>query len=185
MADKKISDFTASGSIAANDLFEIENASGDSRKVTADVVKAFTRGHRGALVTIAVDATTQDYDPAAVIPWDTETYDTDAIHDGGNPSFLTVPAGVTKVRLSFSVLLALVTGNVDTFINLRKNGSSSFVGNPFTVADTSGGNPRGSGTSAILAVTAGDDFEVELLTSGDSSISVLATFSWFAMEIIE
>lgn len=184
MADKNTTTLTAGTAPTVTDLFYGVQG-GNSRKWTGEQVRTFVRAHRGALVTIAVDATTQDYDPAAVIPWDTETYDTDGIWVIGSPSFLTVPAGVTKVRLSASVLAGSVTGNIDTFINLRKNGSVSFVGNPFMVADTSGTTPRGSVTSAILAVTAGDDFEVELLTTGDSSISILATFSWFAMEIIE
>lgn len=40
MADKKISDFTAAGSLAAGDLFEIENGAGNSRKVTAALIGA-------------------------------------------------------------------------------------------------------------------------------------------------
>jgi hypothetical protein len=38
MADKKISDFTAASSIATNDLFEIESAGGNSRKVTGQQI---------------------------------------------------------------------------------------------------------------------------------------------------
>lgn len=44
MADKTIGDLTAASSVAAGDLFEIENTAGNSRKVTAAQVAAFNLG---------------------------------------------------------------------------------------------------------------------------------------------
>lgn len=41
MANKKFSDLTAASSLAAGDLFAVENAGGNSRKITAANVRAF------------------------------------------------------------------------------------------------------------------------------------------------
>ncbi len=43
MADKKISDFTATTTVADGDLFELENVAGNSRKITGANLKIYTR----------------------------------------------------------------------------------------------------------------------------------------------
>lgn len=47
MADKKISDFTAATTLAAGDFLEIENAGGNSRKITAADVRKYMTGYEG------------------------------------------------------------------------------------------------------------------------------------------
>jgi hypothetical protein len=37
------------------------------------------------------------------IPWDATVYDTDAFWSAGNPARLTVPAGISKVRLKGNI----------------------------------------------------------------------------------
>jgi hypothetical protein len=99
-----------------------------------------------------------------------------------NPEYLIVPAGVSKVRLTFTLRLSLVsTGSMQTFV--QKNGAFTYVGT-FGISYEEGNNaPLIGGTSMVLAVTPGDFFNV-FHTNADPSITVVAT-SAFAMEIIE
>lgn len=184
MADKKISDLTAATSVADADLLLIETSGGNSRKVTR---ANFRQKFRGALVKKAANQTGADYSTAAAISWDNEAYDTDTIHDNStNPSRLTVPSGVSYVRLSYAVLLSSVAADSNVQTILRKNNSDTFTGVPYQIADTDSTGPRLSAISAPLAVSPGDYFEVFLgITTGDTSIDVNATYSWFAMEILE
>jgi hypothetical protein len=57
---------------------------------------------RGALVQLTADEAVAASTDAA-IPWDAIVYDTDAFWSAGNPTRLTVPAGVSKVRLKGNI----------------------------------------------------------------------------------
>ena len=152
----------------------------------ADTITIAQSSFRGALVTKAADQTTANYTGGANIAWDSESYDTSTIHDNvTNNTRLTVPSGVTKVRLLYSVLMSNVTASDDIFIAVRKNGSDSFVGNRAMVIDTSNTSPRGGGETAIITVTAGDYFELNMSLATDTSITVSAIYSSFAMEVVE
>lgn len=123
---------------------------------------------RGALV----------YDPgitsSAVVPWGAESYDTDAIHSvSTNTSRLTVPVGVTKVRLSFR------HDNMGSSATIYKNGSGSVFPGFYAAAGAAG---VVSGFTPTITVVAGDYFE--LYIAGGSGVSANG-YSWFAMEIIE
>jgi len=182
MGNKKISDFTASAAPAAADLMEIETAGGNSRKVTIANLKA-----RGALVKKAADQTGANYTAGAAIAWDSETggYDTDSIHDNAtNNSRLTVPSGVTCVRISAGVSLNNHTANKYCAIYTKKNGSLSFLGHTEAYQQVNVPYPSLNVSSPIMPVTAGDYFEVWLLAETDTSIDITAASSWFAMEII-
>lgn len=114
------------------------------------------------------------------ILFNAELYDTDSIHDTTtNTSRLTVPSGVTKVKLSAAIYGSGVTG-----YEVYKNG----------VLLTSGGMgvtvnsilPNGV-TSAVLVVTAGDYFELNADTGSSGTVcgTTCAGRSWFGMEIIK
>lgn len=143
---------------------------------------------RGALVyhntTQVIGASTL----AAVI-FNSESYDTDSIHDNvTNNSRLTVPSGVTRVRLSGGVYRG-VGGPLDGSLSFNKNGGSVYIG----FAESQTGNGGGSGQrdeahsvhSPILPVTGGDYFEL-LFDNADTSSATLGNDrTWFAMEIVE
>lgn len=105
-------------------------------------------------------------------------------HTATNSTRLVVPSGVTRVRLLFNLVLTNVTANTDTQVAIRKNNAEAYVGTSVTADSSSGTSPRWSGPTAVVSVTAGDYFEL-FLGCGDTSISVLATYTWFAMEVIE
>lgn len=139
----------------------------------------------GALVRKAADQTGANYSAGANVAWDQEVYDTDSIHDNvTNNSRLTVPSGVSYIRLTATVAFANVS--VDTYIlaSIFKGGSGTYDG--FTAQSVEVGTittPRVNLTSPVLAVSPGDYFEIRL-TIEDTSVDITATQSSFAMEIV-
>jgi hypothetical protein len=137
------------------------------------------------MVKKAADQTGANYSAGAMIAWDAEVYDTDSIHDNAtNNTRLTVPSGVTRVILSANCRMANVaTGTIITFL-LFKNGSALFDGEVGTNIALGTTIPIVSFCSGPISVAAGDYFEVQLTTNGDSSIDITATRSNFAMQIV-
>lgn len=142
---------------------------------------------RGALVTKAADQTGANYTAVPTyIAWDTEAYDTDAIHDTvTNNSRLTVPAGVTKVRLTGQVAVSNATASEWATLAIDKNGvTTAYAGHGSTKAVSSDASPRLNVRGPVVSVVPGDYFQLRLTIQTDASVDVLATYSWFAMEII-
>lgn len=141
---------------------------------------------RGALVELTTNVAipTLPY----LISWNSEVYDTDNIHDNSvNPTRLTVPSGVTKVKILANALLSTHTGGLH--LSLRKNGAI-FSGMPAVQFDDGTGFSGNSIqiVSPVLNVVAGDYFEVRLNSTNNSltiSGSESVGKSWAAMEIVE
>lgn len=104
-------------------------------------------------------------------------FDTNNFFAGGSPSRLTVPAGVTKVKLT-GLVTHTGTGSTNSkFVHFNSVG---------TELDTSG-LPRGvTGTSnlvsGVISVTPGDYFEFE---SDTTSVATSPEFTWFEIEVVE
>lgn len=141
---------------------------------------------RGALVKKSTDQTAANYTTVAAVAWDAEEYDTDTIHDNStNNTRLTVPSGVTKVRLTASIWLNAVNASEWVQTYFTKAGAI-FVGGAVQTGynDTAAANAGCSLVSPVLSVASGDYFEVMLQVESDTSITVKANLSFFAMEII-
>lgn len=151
---------------------------------TMRVLNPAKRAFRGALVyhstSQSIPHTTQ-----TTLAFDSEVYDTDVIHDNvTNNSRLTVPTGVTRVRLScFVAFNGHATGRRSVWIT--KGGLTQ-------AAQRSLYNDASIATyvqaiSAVVTVTSGDFFEVVVDQTSGGALSVLAGVQqiWFAMEIIE
>lgn len=139
---------------------------------------------RGALVKKAADQNAANYTTLAAIAWDGEEYDDLAIHDNvTNNSRLTVPAGVSRVRLWASVTLANVATGSDTSLQIRKNGAA-FIGRGATTQEITGTGAAMTTETCIVAVTPGDYFEAWLSVAVDTSVDVVAAGSGFAMEVV-
>jgi len=127
-----------------------------------------------------------------ILNWDGEIFDTATIHDNvTNNSRLTVPVGVTAIKIFVHVRFSGSTTNVGNYrdIFLRKNGTAS--GFPGQVqhriaAINSTGDAAITFTTNEFAVVATDYFEV--LVTQDSGANVFITAnaqgSQFGMEII-
>lgn len=183
MADKGPTSLAAASALTGTEVFHGVQ-SGNSRKVSATQISTYVRTFRGALVRKSVDQTAADYTGTPAIAWDQEVYDTDAIHDSGSNTRLTVPAGVTYVRLSACVRLGSVTGDMFCGLGITKGGSASYDGRTFHFSEVGNGAPGLAITSPVLAVAAGEYFECTFQVETDTSITVTAATSWFAMEII-
>ena len=187
MADNKtITGLDAATTAALTDLIVLL-VSGLSKKMTLTNLKTVLGiPHRGALVTLAVNETGADYTTPAAVPFDAEGYDTDTIHSNSvNNSRLTVPAGVSKVRLSGNVALTLTTSADFGNLIIRKGASVDYIGAASIAVELTSTFGQINIASPILAVTPGDYFELYLTMETDNSITVFDDRSWFAMEIIE
>jgi hypothetical protein len=183
MANTKTSDETAASALDGTELVRIVQT-GNSRRTTTQAIADLGTGaaFSGALVKKANDQNTADYTTATAITWDSEVYDEGGWHESvTNPSRLTVPSGVTRVRVSTGVVLGNVTGDLWVLLSIRKGGSASFDGYTAHRSET-GSSPHVTITSPVYAVSAGDYFEAFLQLETDTSITVTAATAWFAIE---
>lgn len=115
-----------------------------------------------------------------ILTWDSEEYDDAAYHDTStNPSRLTIPSGVTRVKVSAGIKGGNVTGQL--LLEILKNGASA-RGAPRKDSDT----PLEENlcvVSAVLEVTTGDYFEVQAFATSATSITA-DNEVWFAIEEI-
>lgn len=115
------------------------------------------------------------------VDWETEDYDTDAIHDPAANTRLTVPPGVTKVRLTTGMTTSTPsTGAMQ--MNIIKN-AESVPGQARGSRSAFTGTEGVGATTPVLEVVAGDFFEVNVFTASAGVIQIAAAF--FAMEIVE
>jgi len=120
--------------------------------------------------------------------WSSEAYDTDNIHNMvTNTERLTVPTGVSKVRLSFQVVGTASVGGW-TAAKIFKNTAGVQLGtsSPSFSTSTIGHTATLVGITAILQVVPGDYFRV--MCAGNPAIfsaDANGDNDWFAMEIIE
>ena len=149
------------------------------------LVNPYIRKFRGALVRNS-SAQSIPTGSSTAINFDTESYDTDNIHDNStNNTRLTVPAGVTKCRISAKIDFAgNSTGERTAIIAL--DGAAQFFGNAEVSVPTvpSPDLLIINLTTAIVSVSAGQYFEVLAVQNSGGNLNV-NTFSWLAMEIIE
>ncbi len=164
---------------------------------TADAVITFSAGtkrvmlaktstsfaFRGASVKKVADQTAQNFTTATAVIWDAEDYDTDGFHDNvTNNSRLTIPAGIAYVRLLAGIRMASVTASNSLGLTIRKNGTTTIAGNSATSSLTS---PAIQIASPVVAVAAGDYFEVVLTVVTDTSTDIITIGSFFAIEMVQ
>jgi hypothetical protein len=194
---------------ADREIVEAEHSSGDAFTITR-AMESTTAGAWGAGAHIAHVLTAgvlQEYDDflkprgclvrrstAQSVPhntwtavqWNTEDYDTDAIHDvASSNTRLTVPSGVSKVRLLANMRWDDSNSTGYRIAHLRKNGGS-FNGMFEDKRDARGASSCNL-ASPVLLVTGGDYFETFVFQTSGGTLSFAdqTDRSWFAMEIIE
>lgn len=144
---------------------------------------------RGALI----DAAAQSISSGSFISvqFASETYDTDGIHDNvTNNTRMTVPAGVSRIRLTGYLLMSSfpVAGDASISLQMSKNGSiTAFSGKPKVImkpnqTGTIAFSPELNIVSAVIDVVPGDFFEMDV---SQNSGGPLNASGWASMEIIE
>jgi hypothetical protein len=139
----------------------------------------------GALVHKSADQTTADYTAGAQIAWNAEEYDIGGWHDTvTDNSRLTVPSGVSRVRLYGNVLLdAISASNTISAFFIKNGGGARYSGEASMKTEISAATThRLNIASPVLEVSPGDWFEFRLQVETDTSITVTALGSFFAIE---
>ena len=124
-----------------------------------------------------------DSNTYAMAIWGGAIYNTDGYWDPENPTRLTVPKGVTKVKVLASILWE---SNNDGFrqLRLKKNGNYTY-GLPYVryqAVSTSGA----TGTSSVIEVEEGDYFELDVVQTSGKSITLREDpYTWMSIEAVE
>lgn len=119
------------------------------------------------------------------LSFNSEVYDTNNIHDvSSNNSRLTVPSGITKVKLKAQIYWsATLTGYRET--RIYKNGADMYMSRDSVEATDS--HHINQFSSPMLDVVSGDYFEAYCYQNRGGSTDVIGSSqksTWFAMEII-
>lgn len=206
MADKTLTEIRAirgAPTLSGNSLIQVTEA-GQTEIATLDELDLLLSGatvsqgvqdaFRGAEIHQITNATVKDHDGA--ITWEGDvTRDTDSFYSGAASTRLTVPAGVTKVRLH----CYLDIGSSTTFVPTPPtDGEASIVMNGVTTIASQfwfgsgvawpGSSVTNRGTpvsmvSPVIDVTAGDYFEA--VASSKVHIGSANSASGFVIEVVE
>lgn len=118
--------------------------------------------------------------------WDVVDYDTNGFFNIANPERLTIPVGVTKVRLNSNILFA---SNASGRRYLAFHKASSFAGGAqmdIQGVDAGALNQGINIGSGVIDVSAGDYFRVRRYQDSGGSLDIIALHStWFSLEVIE
>jgi hypothetical protein len=164
-----------------------------STQLHAAILAVTGTTHRGALVYLGAAGQTINDSVTTNISWTNEAYDTSDISDisvaGPNPTRLTVPTGVTKIKLTAQIQFATDAVGIRE-VAIQKNALSGYVGRPYVRHDASiAGSTRINLVSATIQVIAGDFFNCAVRQESGGGLDVLGDVlgdeSWFAMEIVQ
>jgi hypothetical protein len=184
--------YSASSTWTRSTIYASSNANaavsfsaGNKRVSMSPIAAAYDHPFRGALVRKSVDQTAANYSGTTVVSWDQEVYDTDGFHDNvTNNTRLTIPVGVSKVRVSGCLYITSNTSGSFVLAEVLKNGAA-YDGMATQITSTSAATNNTQTFSAVVSVSAGDYFEMYSLNQIDSSVTVIASQSWFAIEVVE
>ncbi|MFV1982992.1 MAG: hypothetical protein ACC657_05565 [Thiohalomonadales bacterium] len=145
---------------------------------------------RGALVYLTSQPTITGSNVINVVNWQASTFNTDSIWNSvTNPNRLTVPAGVTRIKIYCSIEINGDTTSPDHFlVTTRKNGAVNYAGaSGGTISADTGTKPiTFNSTSFELNVIGGDYFDLYVSKNGATNkfLAHLNYRSQFGMEVI-
>lgn len=116
--------------------------------------------------------------------WDNATYDPDGWWSGANPSRITVPSGVNKVRVSWNLPFTLDSSRTAVGAELFVNGVSTNPRMTWVAKHVNTGivNNELVGTTSMLEVTPGDYFQIENYYSGMTGDMAATNNAWISVE---
>lgn len=148
---------------------------------------------QGALVQLTTASTQSIADAAdATVSWDLFYYDDLGFWSGGAPTRLTIPAGVSRVRLSAGIRWTPNTvGNRK--IRIRGNPAGAFEANAIWAASEHPTGASGDDTivTGIIPVAEGDYFEVVVTQNSTAPLLLLTTpasanrGNFFGVEVVK
>ena len=117
------------------------------------------------------------------VPWESSLYNTSGFWNPTNPTRLTVPKGVKKVRVSANVLWSSNTEGA-RLLRVKQNGNY-MPGLPY-ILRTAEATSATQGTSGVIPVKEGDYFELEVRHEAGVTIDFRADpYTWFSIEALE
>lgn len=121
------------------------------------------------------------------VDWDKAEYDTSGFYNPKQPTRLTIPRGVSKVRISANITWATVGTKFDEgyrAMKILKNGKSA-PGLPYQRymgISTSPGNI----SSTVIPVKEGDYFELEVYYRDNNELYLGSSdYTWFSIEVVD
>ena len=181
---------TADASQVMADLDQIRNDVNVQVPAAIATAVAAAGGHRGAVVyALSPGFTIQTVGNNLLTLWDTVLYDTDTIWSALNPERLTVPSGVSKVKI-----LAQINGTTglypaplsDANISLLKNGIVMPLLAP--AKSVSLANPVMTNlgfSSYVISCSPGDYFSLYVNVGNNSFTIQDREANFFSMEVVE
>lgn len=154
-----------------------------------DVPPGPSSGTTGALV-VRTSSQSIPNNTMTAISWSTEEYDDDGYWTSGSAARLTVPSGVTAVRLAATVDFAANATSTERLLEVRKNATA--FPRPAGLGETRAVSINGSVTTlqvvtARLVVTAGDYFELYARQQSGGALNIANTADsrcWLSIESV-
>ena len=141
---------------------------------------------RGATAYFTSDPAAQDFNSAKIMSWDAVENDTDGFWNISNPTRLTVPAGITKVRIHSNLEMnATGLDGANIFIAIIKNNARAYRGGGTRGGNQGFTNMLGELSTGVVDVVEGDYFELQLQLSGQTSEVLSSGECYFQIEVIE
>ena len=191
MTNKTIPELPAASALAAGNQLHIVDADGNSRSVTLAQLKTFfntdptvipaAAPFRGARVR---KNASQNVASAVVtaLTWQVADRDTDGIFSAGAPTRLTVPSGVTKVRIGGAARFSATHSGLNQ-LTMYRNGAWFHGAAALTLG---GGSQDMTFWSDVIDVTPGQFFEMIFWHNRGVDLAVDSfQWSWFAMNVVE
>ena len=159
----------------------------DSSAIDHEVAYVVATGMRGALVTGGGSQAVSGGYTQNTLAWGSTVYDTDAFFTGGDPTKLTVPAGVSFVRITAQLQFPSGTPATMRIASLFLNGGQVIFG--LTAVNNSelvNGTDASAiqMTSPVLAVSPGDYFELIAFSSEAGATTTNTDYGFFSIEAV-
>ncbi|USN15481.1 putative tail protein [Brevundimonas phage vB_BpoS-Kikimora] len=150
----------------------------------AENTSNWTAPWRGALVERTTDLTSVTF--PTTVPWQAETSDTDGFFTTSAPTRLTIPSGITKVRVTAFVAFTSVAGAGSNYADIYRNGVALKVTRTTARNSSLNGyiNNEMTVSTPVISVVPGDYFEIRANSNIAGVNSILAR-SWAELEVIE
>jgi len=144
---------------------------------------AASMGFSGALLNLGGNETTT-HDTEEALNWTSEVYDVGGWHESiTNPSRLTVPAGVDRVRITVHVEFAFNAVGSRRVLLLKGGVLLEQAGGIWEqLAAAAATTINMTGISAPLPVVAGNYFEIGVMQTSTTTLDVLAAGTWVSIE---
>ncbi len=137
---------------------------------------------KGCLLNTSAGLTAQDLTSATVLSWDTEVYDTDGFHTGSGSKII-IPSSVSGRGIFTGMVATANVGSGSIFPRIIKNGSFVYTGAVGAGRPISGNGQSTTSNwtqinSGPLLLTAGDEWELDIRISSDTSVDVTTASSF-------